>query len=112
MTDSGICLVFEKRFRRAIISVFNVLLTKNLSVWSQRSARRLAALMREMGWQRLTTQELMRLKCAGLATVAELELALSLLEDADCIRAVVQPAQPQGGRPTRLFTVNPALLAT
>jgi hypothetical protein len=45
-----------------------------------------------------------------LAT-AELTPALALLEDADCIREVLQPAQPQGGRPSRLFIVNPALLA-
>jgi hypothetical protein len=53
----------------------------------------------------------LQLERAGLARAAELDPALSLLEDADCIRAVVQPAQPLGGRPSHLFTVNPALLA-
>ncbi len=78
---------------------------------AERSARRLVATIREMGWQRFTTRQVMKLERAGLATAAELDPALLLLEDADCIRAVVQPAQPQGGRPSRLFTVNPALLA-
>lgn len=78
---------------------------------AERSARRLVATIREMGWDRFTTRQVMKLERAGLATAAELDPALSLLEDADCIRAVVQPAQPQGGRPSRLFMANPALLA-
>ena len=36
--------------------------------------------------------------------------ALALLEDGECIRPVDPPANPQGGRPQRLFTVNPAIL--
>ncbi len=77
----------------------------------ERSARRLVATIREKGWQSFTARQVMQLERAGLARAAELDPALSLLEDADCIRAVVQPAQPQGGRPSRLFILNPALLA-
>ena len=69
------------------------------------------ATIRELQWQSFTTRQVLKLERAGLATVVELDPALSLLEDADCIRAVVQPAPPQGGRPSRLFNVNPALLA-
>jgi hypothetical protein len=79
---------------------------------AERSARRLVATIREKRWARFNTRELMKLERAGLATAAELDPALSLLEDADCIKAVVLPVQPQGGRPSRLFTVNPALLAS
>jgi hypothetical protein len=78
---------------------------------TERSARRLVAMIREMEWPRFTTRQVMKLERAGLATAAELDPALSLLEDADCIRSVEQPAKPQGGRPSRLFTVNPVLLA-
>ena len=78
---------------------------------AERSARRLVATIRELQWQSFTTRQVLKLERAGLATVVELDPALSLLEDADCIRAVVQPAPPQGGRPSRLFNVNPALLA-
>jgi hypothetical protein len=78
---------------------------------AERSARRLVATIREKRWARFNTRELMKLERAGLATAAELDPALSLLEDADCIRSVEQPAKPQGGRPSRLFMVNPALLA-
>lgn len=77
---------------------------------AERSARRLVATIREKGWERFTTRELMKLERAGLTTAAELDPALSLLEDADCIRSVEQPAKPQGGRPSRRFIVNPALL--
>jgi hypothetical protein len=78
---------------------------------AERSARRLVATIRELQWQRFTTRQVLKLERAGLATAAELDPALSLLEDADCIRLVEQPAKPQGGRPSRLFIVNPVLLA-
>jgi hypothetical protein len=78
---------------------------------AERSARRLVATIRDMCWERFTARQVLKLARAGLATAAELDPALSLLEDADCIRSVEQPAKPQGGRPSRLFTVNPALLS-
>jgi hypothetical protein len=78
---------------------------------AERSARRLVAIIREMGWQRFTARQVMKLERAGLATAAELDPALALLEDHDCVRPIERAAQPQGGRPSRLFTVNPALLA-
>ena len=77
----------------------------------ERSARRLVATIREKGWQSFTARQVMQLERSGLARAAELDPALSLLEDADCIRSVEQPAKPQGGRPSRLVMVNPALLA-
>ncbi len=78
---------------------------------NERSARRLVATIREKEWQSFTARQVMQLERAGLARATELDPALSLLEDGDCIKAVEQPAKPQGGRPSRLFTVNPALLA-
>lgn len=36
--------------------------------------------------------------------------ALALLEEGDCIRALDPAPHPKGGRPQRLFSVNPALL--
>jgi hypothetical protein len=77
---------------------------------AERSARRLVAMIREMEWPSFTTRQVMKLERAGLATAAELDPALSLLEDADWVRLVEQPAKPQGGRPSRMFAVNPALL--
>jgi hypothetical protein len=75
----------------------------------QRAARRLIGIIREKGWQQFTSREVMKLDRAGLGTKADLDPALALLEEGDCIRPVEQPQNPQGGRPTRLFTVNPAI---
>lgn len=76
---------------------------------AERAARRLMGIIREQGWQRFTARDVLRLDRAGLGTVAELNPALALLEDGECIRPVDPPANPQGGRPQRLFLVNPAL---
>ncbi|WP_134724821.1 YfjI family protein [Paracoccus luteus] len=75
----------------------------------ERSARRLASLLREMGWQRFTAREIRRMERRGLASMGEINPALSALEEADLIRAIAEPAGPSGGRPQRLFIVNPAV---
>jgi hypothetical protein len=77
---------------------------------AERAARRLVALIREQGWPRFAARDVLRLDRSGLGTAAELNPALSMLEEADCIRPVYPPANPQGGRPQRLFLANPALL--
>ena len=74
-----------------------------------RAARRLVGIIREQGWQRFTARDVLRLDRSGLGKASELNPALALLEDGDCIRPVEPPASPQGGRPRRLFLVNPAL---
>lgn len=75
----------------------------------ERAARRLVGIIRENGWQRFASRDVLRLDRAGLGTKAELDPALMLLTDGDCIRPIELPANPQGGRPQRLFLVNPAL---
>ena len=75
----------------------------------ERAARRLVGIIRKKGWQKFTSREVMKLDSAGLGTKADLDPALSMLEEGDCIRPIEQPASPQGGRPTRLFAVNPAI---
>ena len=74
-----------------------------------RAARRLVGIIRERDWQRFTSREVARLDRSGLGGKAELDPALVLLTEGDCIRPVDVPANPQGGRPQRLFVVNPAL---
>lgn len=76
---------------------------------AERGARRLVAVIREMGWDRFTSRDVLRLDRSGLASAADLNPALAALEEADCIRPVDQPPGPKGGRPSRLFLVNPAL---
>lgn len=76
---------------------------------AERAARRLVGIIREQGWLRFTSRDVLRLDRSGLATAAELNPALALLEEGECIRLVDPPSSPQGGRPQRLFLVNPAL---
>lgn len=76
---------------------------------ADRAARRLVGIIREQGWERFTTRDVLRLDRSGLGTAAELNPALAVLEEGEAIRAVEPPASPQGGRPPRLFLVNPAL---
>jgi len=75
----------------------------------ERAARKLVALIREQGWQAFNTPDVFRLERAGLATKADLDPALSALEDSHIIRPIPEPAKAKGGRPARLFSVNPAL---
>jgi len=76
---------------------------------AERAARRLAGIIREHGWHRFNSREVMRLDRSGLGSKDELNPALALLEDGDCIRPVAPTVNPQGGRPERLLIVNPAL---
>jgi hypothetical protein len=76
---------------------------------AERGARRLVSIIRENGWRRFTSRDVLRLDRIGLGTKAELDPALALLEEGEGIRAISPPPNPQGGRPPRLFAVNPAL---
>jgi hypothetical protein len=76
---------------------------------AERAARRLVAIIREQGWRRFASRDVLRLDRSGLGTAGELNPALAALEDADCIRPIDPPATPQRGRPQRVFLVNPAL---
>ena len=76
---------------------------------AERAARRLVSIIQEQRWQSFTTRDVFRMERAGLSAKADLDPALGLLEDAHIIRAIPEPAKPQGGRPARQFGVNPAL---
>lgn len=76
---------------------------------AERAARRLVAIIREQGWRSFTSREVSRLDRSGLGTTKEINPALAMLEEGDCIRAVHPAATPQGGRPKKLYSVNPAL---
>ncbi len=75
----------------------------------ERSARRLVSIIQQQRWESFTSREVLKLDRAGLARSSELDPALRLLTEADCIRPIEQPQNPQGGRPKRLFSVNPAV---
>ncbi len=76
----------------------------------ERAARRLLTVIQEHGWERFSSREVLRLDRKGLTTATELTPALTVLAEADVIRAIEGEAGPRGGRPTKLFAVNPAVL--
>lgn len=62
---------------------------------AERAARRLVGILREQGWKSFTARAVLRLDRAGLGTKADLDPALTLLEDGECIRPVEAP-EPAG----------------
>lgn len=76
---------------------------------AERGAKRLVSIIREQGWKSFTSRDVLRLDRAGLGTAADLNPALAALEDGDCIRPMAAQTGARGGRPSRHFTVNPAL---
>lgn len=78
---------------------------------AERSARRVLDAIRKNHWQRFTSREVLRLDLRGLSSVAQLNPALTLLEEGDVIRPIEPTVGQQGGRPSRRFSVNPAILA-
>jgi hypothetical protein len=75
----------------------------------ERSALRLMALIRERKWEQFSSRQVMRLDRAGLARQAELNPALNVLVEADCIRAIAVESGSKVGRKERRFAVNPAV---
>jgi len=76
---------------------------------AERAARRLVKLIQEKGWRQFATREVLRSGQSGLTNSDDLNPALSALEEADIIRSVSTSSGVQGGRPQRLFTVNPVV---
>ncbi|WP_168173001.1 DUF3987 domain-containing protein [Thioclava sp. F34-6] len=76
---------------------------------AERAARRLLALIRDQGWECFTSREVLRLDRKSLTTAAELNPALSVLIEGDVVRAAERTPGPKGGRPSKLFLVNPAV---
>ena len=77
---------------------------------ADRSAFRLVQVIREQGWRSFTTSDVLRLERSGLSSKADLDPALVVLTDGEVIRVVPVEAGPKGGRPKRLYSVNPAIL--
>ncbi|KJS40331.1 MAG: hypothetical protein VR71_23545 [Roseovarius sp. BRH_c41] len=76
---------------------------------AERAARKLVEVIKEHGWQSFTARQVMRLEITGVARKVDLDPALSALEDGECIRLTETAPNPKGGRPQRLYAVNPAL---
>ena len=76
----------------------------------ERSALRLVALVRKKQLMQFSSRQVLRGEHAGLHPAEKLNPVLRRLEEADCIRQVEIPAEPNGGRPEKRYLVNPALL--
>jgi hypothetical protein len=77
---------------------------------SERAARRLLTVIQDNAWERFSSRDVLRLDLKGLDRAQGLKPALNVLTEADVIFPVEAEPAPQGGRPAKLFTVNPAVL--
>ena len=77
---------------------------------SEKAARKLVQAIRELRWTVFASRDVLRLDRADIATAADLNPALAVLEDADVIKPIGGAPGPRGGRPSRRFAVNPAIL--
>lgn len=77
---------------------------------TQRSARALAALIREEGWSSFTARDVRRKQRSHLQDMDAINPALRVMETADLIRLIEVPPGPKGGAPKRLYSVNPVVL--
>ncbi|RFC68353.1 MULTISPECIES: YfjI family protein [Mesorhizobium] len=78
----------------------------------ERAARRLVQLIREQHWRQFTIRQVVRCARPSLKSADEVSQSIKPLEEADLVRAVESSAKSQGGRPIRLYAVNPALLGS
>lgn len=78
---------------------------------TERAARRLLKIIQENAWERFTSREVLRLDRKALNKASELNPALNVLSEADVILPIEGEPGPHGGRPAKLYAVNPAVLA-
>ena len=76
----------------------------------EKASLKLVALIREKEWKQFSVREVLRLNCVGLSRKEELDPAINILDQADCIRKLQVSSGPKGGRQKRIFEVNPSVL--
>jgi len=74
-----------------------------------RNARRIAELIQSEGLTTIGNREIQRRELSGLQTAKDISNAMAVLVDAVWIAPVDVPSGPTGGRPRKMFTVNPKL---
>ncbi|MGO7087742.1 DUF3987 domain-containing protein [Rhizobium leguminosarum] len=74
-----------------------------------RSARNLVKLIISQEMKQFSTRDILRMDQKGLSTSSELNAVIKILEEADILRPAPSSSSPQGGRPSKVFHVNPAL---
>ncbi|MGM0583465.1 MAG: DUF3987 domain-containing protein [Pseudomonadota bacterium] len=75
----------------------------------ERAAQRLARLIVEQRWDAFTMRDVTRRERQGLRRNADVEPALDVLTQGGWLRSQQPASGPKGGRPQRVFHVNPAV---
>jgi len=75
----------------------------------ERAGRRLLKLLRKKGWNQFSSREVRRIQSAGLVLQEQIDMGIAALERADIIRPIEAMSSPKGGRPPRLYVVNPLI---
>jgi hypothetical protein len=75
----------------------------------ERRARRVARWLRDCGKAEVSRKEVRREALGDTVTTAEADQVISRLAKAGFLRLCVSLSSPRGGRPTRRWSVNPAL---
>lgn len=76
---------------------------------SDRQAGKLIEIICKQDWKKFTSREVLRLNASDINRAADLNPVLAVLEEGDVIRTVEIPSGSQGGRPTRVYRVNPLI---
>ncbi|MBB2840201.1 UNVERIFIED_ORG: hypothetical protein GGE64_003968 [Rhizobium etli] len=74
-----------------------------------RAARNLVKLIISQEMRQFSTRDILRMDQKGFSTSTELNSLIKVLEEADILRQAPSSSSPQGGRPAKVFLVNPAL---
>ena len=74
-----------------------------------RLALEIVRMIADRGWERFTVRDILRMNRSQLRHREEIEAALCTLEDADAVRVAPEGRVRSGGRPTVVYTANPAL---
>lgn len=75
----------------------------------ERAGRSLVHFLRKKQWSQFTSREVRRVQPTGLGTQELVDMGVGALERADLIRAVEAAPSSKGGRPQRLYSVNPVI---
>ncbi|WP_227288071.1 DUF3987 domain-containing protein [Boseongicola sp. H5] len=112
------CLIDADAFKRAVQFVEGYVIPMARRAYadasvpeSDRGALRLVETIIEHGWTRFASRDVLRLNRRGLATSGELAQPLKILILNGIIRPISAPPGPLGGRPAKMFAVNPLVIA-
>jgi len=75
----------------------------------ERAGRHLLRLLRKKGWSQFSSREVRRIQPTGLATQVQIDMGIAALEQADVSRSAETMSSPKGGRPQRMYSVNPLI---